>query len=402
LLNEILSSKHFHGSKQCSDLLRYIVEHSLASDGAPLKERIIGMRVFGRTADYDTAEDPIVRVRAADVRKRLAQYYQGCEPGSVRQHIQLPPGSYRAFFRPESGWDHAKPPVIAVAQELPPEIVNKDQRSPIGGRVWWLVSVLLVFGVGLLCWHFATANSDQSVFFAPVTKAGQPVLLYLGANAAYVFTPEYLARYRAAHGSAYNGPEFLVELPPNGSIRTNDLLPIPNTFITGGDLAAAVQIARLMDSWQKPYMLRSGADVVVGDLRNRPAILIGGFNNPWTLQVTRELPYVFKEGTRIESRNKPDVGWSVNNIPAGSATDDYALISRLVQSKTGGPMLIVAGIGAPGTQAAAEFVSSQERMKELVKSAPRDWQNKNMQAVLHIKVVDHAPVAVEVVATSYW
>jgi hypothetical protein len=34
------------------------------------------IEVFGRSPDYDTAEDPVVRLRAADVRKRLAQYYQ--------------------------------------------------------------------------------------------------------------------------------------------------------------------------------------------------------------------------------------------------------------------------------------------------------------------------------------
>jgi hypothetical protein len=83
-------------------------------------------------------------------------------------------------------------------------------------------------------------------------------------------------------------------------------------------------------------------------------------------------------------------------------TDDYALISRLPVSETGGPLITVAGIGQYGTQAAAEFVSSPDRMRDLLRSAPPGWQNKNMQAVLHIKVVGYAPVAVDVVATAYW
>src|SRR5271157_2416875 len=76
LLEDILRSAPFRTSRQCQDLVRYIVEHSLGASDDSLRERIIGIEVFGRAPDYDTAEDPVVRLRAADVRKRLAQYYQ--------------------------------------------------------------------------------------------------------------------------------------------------------------------------------------------------------------------------------------------------------------------------------------------------------------------------------------
>jgi len=74
LLEDILWSAPFRTSRQCQDLFRYIVEHSLAASNGSLRERIIGIEVFGRAPDYDTAEDPVVRLRAADVRKRVAQY----------------------------------------------------------------------------------------------------------------------------------------------------------------------------------------------------------------------------------------------------------------------------------------------------------------------------------------
>ena len=75
-----------------------MVEHSLAGSEESLRERIIGIEVFGRAADYDTAADPVVRLRAADVRKRLAQYYQSrkSEPGDWT--IDIPTGSYKAHF----------------------------------------------------------------------------------------------------------------------------------------------------------------------------------------------------------------------------------------------------------------------------------------------------------------
>ena len=96
-LEQILQSQPFRTSKQCRDLLQYIVEHSLAGRESDLRERIVGIEVFGRSPDYDTAEDPVVRMRAADIRKRLAQFYQAEEPHAL--HIELKPGAYRANFR---------------------------------------------------------------------------------------------------------------------------------------------------------------------------------------------------------------------------------------------------------------------------------------------------------------
>ena len=67
-LERVLASHAFRKSEQCQKFLRYVVEHSDSSRDDLLKERIIGVEVFGRQTDYDTADDPAVRVRAAEVR----------------------------------------------------------------------------------------------------------------------------------------------------------------------------------------------------------------------------------------------------------------------------------------------------------------------------------------------
>src|SRR5271154_2212369 len=74
-LQEMVSSAPFRTSPQCQDLLRYIVLHSLSGEDESLRERIVGVDVFRRLPDYDQAADPVVRIRAADVRKRIALYY---------------------------------------------------------------------------------------------------------------------------------------------------------------------------------------------------------------------------------------------------------------------------------------------------------------------------------------
>src|ERR1017187_7166590 len=97
LLERILSSHHFRGSRRCQSLLRHITEQTLAGDTSGLKERAIGVEVFGREPDYDTSQDPVVRATAAEVRKKLAQYYQ--ESGHESEaHIELLSGSYIVGF----------------------------------------------------------------------------------------------------------------------------------------------------------------------------------------------------------------------------------------------------------------------------------------------------------------
>jgi len=420
-LSKILDSHPFHTSRQCQDLLRYVVERTLNGVDASLRERIIGVEVFGRQPTYDTSEDPVVRVRAADVRKRLAQYYQSIESATPVLHIELLPGSYRAHFRngrpaPGTAFPVAvsrievEPPAETPPQvekvEAPPFPSSRQRPSWLQfqsrrSKVFALILVLLT-AMGLyygLQYPFA---SPQERFWAPALSAKQPVLLYLGSNATYVFTADYLTRYRQTHGLPNNGPEFFVDLAPDDSVRFRDLHPIRDTFVTVGDLAATVQLTTAITTWKKPYVLRSGRDINFADLRNRPSVMIGAFNNPWTLELTKDLPFSLQEGTRIQDRDHRERVWSVTNPTTNATSDDFAVVSRLLVSKTGAPLITAAGIGQYGTQAAAEFLSSPERMGDLLKSAPRGWEYKNMQAVLHVKIVGFTPVAVEVVATSYW
>src|SRR5215469_12407929 len=110
-LESILASYHFRGSKRYPAFLKYVVDAALEGRTTALKERTLGVEVFGRHPDYDTNADPVVRFSASEVRKRIAQYYHENGHGS-RLQIELPLGSYV----PEFQWRHAGSPVLA---ELP-------------------------------------------------------------------------------------------------------------------------------------------------------------------------------------------------------------------------------------------------------------------------------------------
>src|ERR1700736_270054 len=97
-MERMLANPLFKNSKRYPTLLRYIVEQPLAGSPAELKERTLGVEVFGRHPDYDTNADPIVRATAGEIRKRIAQYYH--EHGHETEiRIDLLPGSYVPEFQ---------------------------------------------------------------------------------------------------------------------------------------------------------------------------------------------------------------------------------------------------------------------------------------------------------------
>ena len=146
-LKDVMASRAFAGSKRAQDFLQLIVEHALAGRFDSLRERMIGAEMFGRPIDYDTANDAVVRVKATEVRKKLAQYYQ--ESGKkTAVRIELPIGSYVPKFQWESLETSAQPsaetdiPVFAegtTAQarfgERPKAEINGPPSLSEGNRV---------------------------------------------------------------------------------------------------------------------------------------------------------------------------------------------------------------------------------------------------------------------------
>lgn len=98
-LGQILNSLTFAGSKRTQAFLRFVVSRALEGDVESLHERTIGAELFGRPISYDTGNDSVVRVRASELRKKLAQYYsrEGANQ-DLPVRIELHPGSYVPKF----------------------------------------------------------------------------------------------------------------------------------------------------------------------------------------------------------------------------------------------------------------------------------------------------------------
>src|ERR1700724_15581 len=157
-LKEVIASRAFSGSKRAQDFLQLVVEHALAGRFDSLRERMIGAEMFGRRIDYDTANDALVRVKATEGRRKLAQYYQeSTKPPLVR--IELPSGSYVPKFHweplpdPHPGphpEDHPPAPPEPPAMAAPGETFR--QRSVVAGTLAALALIAAIGYIGFKVW----------------------------------------------------------------------------------------------------------------------------------------------------------------------------------------------------------------------------------------------------------
>ncbi len=417
-MRNLIESPAFRSSKQCQTLLRYIVEKSLARQDDLLRERVIGAEVFGRAPDYDTGNDPIVRARVGEIRKRLAQYYQENKDSAVVT-ITVPSGSYKAIFAQEESPRSSgtlKEDTKQEAQSLltgetsnaqqkyivePPLDVSNDR--PQGRRsklLRFVLLFLLVIGVSVASVvgfrHYQEERNSEITkrFWAPLISSSKPPLIYIGANYFYRLSNDYLSRYRKAHNIQDTIPSTPIVLSASDVVPAKDLTWTHN-YTGYGDVAATARIVSALTKLGSRYDLRYGDDIAISDLHSSPAILLGGYSNLWSIQLTQGFRYTLGHEGKIIDRDDKTRSWRVDS------QNDYAIISRF-RAKTGGFVLSIAGVGAAANQAAADFVSDSDQLGMVMHQAPTGWKDKNMQMVLHTAILNRVPISVDVQALYFW
>jgi hypothetical protein len=423
-LSQVLDSPSFRNSRQCRKLLEYIVEHTLSGQDHLLRERVIGAEVFGRPADYETSQDPVVRLRAADVRKRLAQFYQSSsEP--IEVYIDVPAGGYRATFqRPEEhpvviekevAWRSTQVQEPLTEKSLEPaETIHPAPSLPFlpeparsarrGLLALYGVAALLIFAVLAVAGLRWTDSGDAAyqAFWAPWIASRRPVLIAIGTNAVYRLSDSINDSYAKQHNLEPDGEEFYVQLSPDDTLHARDLIPQYNSFIALPDVASVSRIVAAVTRFGKGFQERFPDDYSFAELRSAPSILVGGFNNPMTLELTRHLEFVLRKRNEIDDAYHPNRRWILRAPIDARYTEDYAILTRLVPKNGDAPMIAVAGLGQYGTLAASDFICSSASILGMSRQLPKDWAKKNLQVILHVNVVDYKPVSTKIVAVHSW
>jgi hypothetical protein len=396
-LEKLLATPLFNSSKRYPSFLKLVVARVLAGQTDQLKERILGVEIFGRPADYDTNSDPIVRVTAAEIRKRIEQYYQ--DP-SHSQEIRffLPAGSYA----PQFSWPGRPSGLPPGSTELPGlsrgashlqsgpanAVTSRRARTLLSGRTASAVVILLALALGATGLWYATRPPALKQFWSPFIKSSEPVLFCI------------------ADQSQYSSIRLRDAADPTREITLNDTM----LTIIIDDVIPVVNVAGLLRTYGKTYRVQGEATTTLTDLRRGPSVFIGAFDNGWTLRLTSPLRFHFANDTAmtqfwIEDRANPGKHeWTLDRTIQQQTGNykDYAIVARIIDPNTDQFVIVAAGIGRGGTVAAGEFLVDASRMEDLLKQVPANWKQKNLEIVLETQVIGGRSGPPRISAVHVW
>ena len=392
----MLKSRHFCNSRRYPAFFSHVVRRTLDGDIDSLKERILGIEVFKRPHDYDTAADPVVRITAGEVRKRIALYYHD-EGTDQELRIELPAGSYVPVFfpvTPANGHQDSAPlletadePFRAAAVAAAAPALSTPRRA---ARFWMLVAALTAILVGTVAaaWYWAWSSSPLESMWRPFFNSTDQPLIVVGSPLETVA------------GTAENGAR-----PPSDSHS--------HVHLSLNDALTLADVAGLFAMHHESYRVQTANNTSLDDIRKRPVVLISAFLNPWSGRILGALRFslvrqqVAPDGSTIlgsiVDRRHPGTVRSFDFAkPVTVNTKDYAIVARLHSDLTEGPVTVIAGLGASATESAGEFVSSAEYLQQIDAVGPSNWRNKNLELVLEVPIIDGKAAHARIVASEFW
>jgi hypothetical protein len=345
-----------------------------------------------------------VRLCAAEVRKRLAQYYQSPAHGGELR-IDLNPGSYVPVFSQPA-------PDLPVVEAITPEVIaagvpSKVERvsQPKRRRIYWpagLIASGVISAVFLVFILFSGARHGRHIgkqkpgleeVWSPLLTSSKPILLCVGETELF-----------APHNS-------LTELQ-SGADDDSFLQAFAdkNDFVPFSDVQILSRFVSLIGARGNAFRVQRSRTTISSQLREGPVVLIGLLNNDWTLNRTSSLRFHLEgpEGPdRVywiaDTQHPESRAWQVRaQAPRSHVVKDYAIAARFTDESTGQVVLVAAGIAGSGTRAAGEFLTDEASLKQLAEGAGVDWGQRNFEVVLSAQVVNGMQGKPKVEAIAFW
>ncbi len=168
--------------------------------------------------------------------------------------------------------------------------------------------------------------------------------------------------------------------------------------------AAMSRISALMQQKSGNISVLPANTTNLGDLRDRSVVLLGGYNNQWTLRLLQEARLHLGPigNPSILDRDHPDQPWQRDHSKPYASADDYALIARLHDATTGSTIVIIAGLGRNGTEGGAQYLTDAHYLTELENRLGHPLGEENIEVVIRVRVVDGRTGAPTLEAVRAW
>jgi hypothetical protein len=416
-LGEVLSGEAFRGSTRSGQFLRYIIEETVSGRQANLKERLLGIEIFGRSPSYDTSEDAIVRVTANDVRKRLQQHYT--LPGKTGTfRFSLPPGSYVPKIIREKPAGVAAPsetvPTTAAIPSPPPPASNSSapvNLQPQRFRGWAAIAgVLLCLNVGLCValWEHMQTSVNPLASMPPWS------VILSGPNPPLVITSDpNIAEIQGFTGAPTSLSDYANhKYVPHPERLTPEQIHFCNVILRGDkastvDTPIVANVAAIAAIRSKEIAVRGARMIQLADLQgDKNVIVLGSLrSNPWVNLFNNHMDFRFE----FEPSTQNEIIRNVHARPGERATyiatapgwatgESYALIALAHNPDGNGRVLLIAGENGEGTEAAGRLLNDVPRLRETLAKCGSHLKDQNFEILLHLNTLAGSPSNVDTVA----
>lgn len=389
-LEKLLSSRCLQGSESLRAFLRFVVTRTVDNRDAPLKEYTIATEVFGRSNSYDSRSDSAVRVQAGRLRSKLEEYY-ATEGKDDKVLIELPKGHYTPTFTYAADSNGQ-----TVSRSLTPETALIPIRQSLIGEHWSRVAictlVLVLLVVGALAFRYRSEASllrDSLSSKTAEVQAASPIWgdFFHSPEPVLVAFSNTLFR-----GTAETGMKVLKPMDSPGTnvgspavsrtagVKENGESVVTDHYTGIGEVIGIYSLGDLFGKAGRSVRVKRSLMLTWDDLKTENIVILG---SPAENFVLRDLPqqqdFVFRplkddeQNTTLGIVNtKPKAGEQPTYLarqegPSRSQiSEDYALISLLRGLDEKHRLFMLAGITTYGTQAAAEYVTQPEHIRDLI------------------------------------
>jgi hypothetical protein len=463
-LERILHCRALHGSDNLKAFLRFIVDKSIENQEGQLKEYVIATEVFGRGSDFDSRVDSVVRVQAGRLRTKLHEYYE-TEGKDDQLMLVLPKGQYTPVFSCAPKSDECDGGNVAVSNSSSSglsggpsggavEVNGSSQVASITAasaietkstragdpkalaRSWRIAALAFALTSGLLGalavfyraraveMSEAVASGARAEGNAPdrreveplwgdLLRSSEPILLVY-SNTLFQGTVEEgmkLFKPLDAPGSSLGSPS----IPQSETDQSKE--PVTELYTGIGEVMGSYFLGDFFARLGHASRVKRSLLLTWEDLKTENIVVLG---SPAENFFLRDLPqkqdFIFKP-MPDDNGNKSFGVINANPQPGeqrrylakqdgpsrSQISEDYAVVSLLQGLDGKKRMLILAGITTHGTQAAVEYVTKPDYIRDLVKNLNIAQTGEpprlpvNFQLLVRVKVNGGVPVQVSYV-----
>jgi hypothetical protein len=394
-ISRLVSSQVLHSAESLCKLLQYLANHALEHPNTPLKEYQLATELFGRRSDFDPQSDSTIRVQAGRLRLKLAEYYssEGAHDPVV---VELPKGTYILSFHQR---ELAAPKPVTEATAAANDGGNVPRSWLIAVAVLCALLLMAIASIGMRRNFQPTLSTAHAGNFEPpvafqmfwkpfISGPEEPWLIF--SNAAFVGRPETGMRYFSAKRDSQDA--------------------IWDHYTGVGEVLAVHSLDEVFGQFHRQLRVKRGSLFSLDDAKNNNLIFLGSPSENLSLaEIPSTREFVFqrvpagpRKGDLAIVNIHPQAGEAREFLASAASplVEDYAIVGLVPGLAPERSVLILAGTTTFGTQAAAEYVSRQDSVEDLLTriTGSKVGALKPFEAVLRIKVARGVPVEAELIA----